>query len=64
MRHTEFWARMEQALGGEYASSWARLTVIGALGSRTVSEALAEGVDPKQVWTAVHQVLELPESDR
>ena len=64
MRNTEFWARMEKALGEQYATSWAELTVIGALGSRTVKEALAEGVEPKQVWAAVHEVLGLPESER
>jgi len=55
---------MEKALGEQYATSWAELTVIGALGSRTVKEALAEGVEPKQVWAAVHEVLGLPESER
>lgn len=64
VRHTEFWARMEAALGPAYATSWAELTVIGALGSRTVQEALAAGVPPKQVWAAVHAQLELPENQR
>lgn len=64
MRHTEFWARMEVALGAAYASSWAELTVIGALGSRTVVQALDAGVAPKEVWAAVHAVLELPEQQR
>ncbi len=64
MRHTEFWARMDVALGSAYATSWAELTVIGALGSRTVNEALAAGVAPKEVWAAVHAVLELPENQR
>lgn len=64
MRHTEFWVRMEKALGDDYASSWAELTVIGALGSRTVREALDAGVEPKQVWAAVHEVLGLPASER
>jgi hypothetical protein len=55
---------MEAALGPAYASSWAELTVIGALGSRTVREALDAGVPPKEVWAAVHDVLELPERER
>ena len=64
MRHTEFWARMERALGADYAGTWAELTVIGDLGSRTAKEALADGVEPKQVWAAVHAWLELPASER
>lgn len=64
MRHTEFWARMEHALGPAYARSWADLFVIGDLGGRTASEALAAGVPPKEVWAAVWKVLELPATER
>ena len=61
MRHTEFWARMEEALGESYAHAWAELTVIGELGSRTVQEALAAGEPPKVVWAAVWRMLDLPD---
>jgi DUF3046 family protein len=64
MRHTEFWARMEQALGSSYAKTWAELTVLSELGGRTPSEALAAGMAPKQVWAAVWRKLELPEAQR
>jgi hypothetical protein len=55
---------MEHALGPAYARSWADLFVIGDLGGRTASEALAAGVPPKEVWAAVWKVLELPASER
>lgn len=64
MRHTEFWALMDRALGRDYARTWAELTVIGELGSRTAVEALDAGVPPKQVWAAVRRALELPEAWR
>lgn len=64
MRHTEFWRRMEHALGSAYARSWADMFVIAELDGRTVAEALAAGKDPKIVWRAVWKVLELPEKDR
>lgn len=64
MRHTEFWARMEDALGPEYARSWADMFVIAELDGRTAAEALAAGVPPKQVWAAVWRVLQLPPSKR
>ena len=64
MRHTEFWARMEHALGGAYAGAWASMHVIASLGGRTVEQALADGVPPKQVWHAVVETLELPASER
>jgi hypothetical protein len=64
MRHTEFWERMDRALGPAYSRSWADMHVIGELGGRTASEALAAGVPPKEVWRAVWSVLELPASER
>jgi hypothetical protein len=64
MRHTEFWARMEHALGAAYARTWADQQVIAGLGNRTVSEALAAGEPPKKVWRAVWERLDLPASDK
>jgi hypothetical protein len=64
VRHTEFWTRMEHALGPSYARSWASLYVIAALGGRTAQEALDAGVPAKEVWRAVWEVLELPAKDR
>ena len=64
MRHTEFWARMEQALGPAYARTWSREHVIADLGERTVTEALDSGETPKVVWRAVWSTLGLPASER
>ena len=64
MRHTEFWERMDHALGTGYARSWADLTVMSELDGHTASEALAAGVPAKQVWAAVWRILELPASER
>ncbi|MBD8869829.1 DUF3046 domain-containing protein [Nocardioides donggukensis] len=63
MRHTEFWARMEAALGPAYARAWAEQHVITALG-RTTVEALDAGTPPKQVWAEVWRTLDLPDRDR
>jgi hypothetical protein len=64
MRHTEFWERMDEVLGAGYARTWADSQVIGALGGRTVLEALDAGYDPKTVWREVWRVLDLPPSLR
>lgn len=64
MRHTEFWARMEAALGPTYARTWAREHVVAGLEQRTVQQALDEGWDAKAVWRAVWVELELPAKDR
>lgn len=64
MRHTEFWARMDDALGPAYARSWAESVVMAELGGRTAVQALDAGVTPKEVWAAVWRTLELPESKK
>jgi hypothetical protein len=64
VRHTEFWARMEAALGPAYARSWAEQHVIRALDGQTVLEALAAGEAPKVVWRAVWAELGLPVRER
>lgn len=63
MRHTEFWARMDAALGPA-SRVWAETQVLSGLGGHTVTEALAAGSDPKAVWREVWRVLELPDSER
>jgi DUF3046 family protein len=55
---------MEQALGSDYARTWAELQVISELGHRTVIEALEAGETPKTVWRAVWERLGLPVSER
>jgi hypothetical protein len=64
VRHTEFWSRLEVALGRAYAGSWARQFVMSDLGDRTAQQALDAGVPPREVWLAVWRALELPETDR
>jgi hypothetical protein len=64
VRHTEFWARMEQALGASYARSWASTFVMRELGGRTAQQAIDEGFAPKEVWLAVWRTLELPATQK
>ncbi len=64
MRHTEFWQRMEQALGVPYAPVWASTQVLAELHGRTAQEALDAGEAPKTVWRAVCAALSLPDSQR
>ncbi|QIK76251.1 DUF3046 domain-containing protein [Nocardioides piscis] len=64
MRHTEFWARLDRALGSHSSRSWAELFVLTELDNRTTVEALEAGVPPRIVWAAVWRALELAESER
>ena len=59
VRLTEFWGRMNERFGAGYATSLAadyRLPKLGA----TIDDALADGVDAKQVWQAVCAEFEMP----
>lgn len=64
MRHTEFWERMESALGPAYARTWSHEQVMAVLGGRTAAQALEEGETPKVVWRAVWETLALPQAQR
>jgi hypothetical protein len=58
---TEFWDRMREQFGEVYAESVAKDQVLGALGGRTVNQALADGEDAKTVWRAVVETFDVPE---
>jgi hypothetical protein len=64
VRLTEFWYRMGEQFGRSYAESLARDHVIAGLGSRTISQALADGDDTKGVWRAVCEEFEVPAQQR
>lgn len=64
MRHTEFWERLEHALGSGYYEVWADQFVMADLGGRSAREALDAGVSPKEVWGAVWLAMDLPADQR
>lgn len=63
MRLTEFWNRMEERFGPAYAASIAADYRLPSLGA-TVDEALASGIEAKDVWRAVCEEFEIPASQR
>ena len=59
MRLTEFWRRMNERFGSGYAESVAADYRLPLLRS-TIDEALAAGVEAKEVWRAVCAEFEMP----
>ena len=55
---------MEAHFGPTYAYSWAKDTILKDLGSRTVEQAIAAGIDTVDIWRAVWAYEGLPPSDR
>jgi len=64
VRLTEFWERMDGALGPRYSRYWADSHVLAELHGRTVATALADGEDAAVVWRAVWRNLQLPARER
>ena len=61
VRLTVFWERMRAQFGEVYAESVAADYVLSSLESRTVNQALADGVEAKVVWRAVCEAFRVPE---
>jgi hypothetical protein len=53
VRLTDFWSRLEQVFGREYAASVADDQVLPQLHGRTIRQALDAGVKTIDVWRAV-----------
>ena len=64
VRMSHFWTLMEDEFGAAYAGSLARDHVIGALGNRSVVQALADGVAPREVWEALCEDMDVPAERR
>lgn len=60
MRESELFARLREHIGDEYVAAWAAQISLPELNSRTVNEALADGIDCKTIWRAAWQQLGLP----
>lgn len=52
---------MNDEFGSEYAAVLVRDLVLTELDDRTGQQALAEGVDPKDVWLAICRAQNVPE---
>ena len=59
VRLTDFWERMTEVFGATYARSWAHDVVLPSLGC-TVDQAIAAGIETKEVWRAVCATVDVP----
>ena len=64
MRYSEFWELVTDVFGPPMGRTLVRDQVIGALGDRTCEEALAAGEDPKTLWRALCDAMDVPQADR
>ena len=64
MRHREFWQLVDEVFGPGVGRALAREQVLAALGDRTPVEALDAGVQPRDVWHALCDAMDVPDADR
>ena len=63
MRRSEFLRAVDTEFGAR-ASSLVNDLVLGTVGGRTASEALADGVPPRDIWLGLCAEMDVPESRR
>ena len=63
MRRSEFQRAVDDEFGLRAVSLLSDLT-LSAVGHRTAAQALADGVDPRDVWLALCVETDVPESRR
>lgn len=61
---SEFWTLVDGEFGRAQGRALVRDHVVGALGHRTAEQALASGEDPRPVWSALCDDLQVPPERR
>jgi Protein of unknown function (DUF3046) len=63
VRLSEFWIALDDEFGA-YGRVLSHDVVLGALGGLTAEQAIAAGVPTRQIWLALCEVQDVPESRR
>jgi hypothetical protein len=61
---SEFWTLMDDEFGPAQGRALVRDHVVGTLGHRSAEQALAAGDDPREVWLALCDDLQVPQERR
>ncbi len=64
MRNREFWQLVDEVFGPRYGRTLAADQVIGDLDDRTAAEAIEAGVEPRTVWHALCDAMDVPDEHR
>lgn len=64
MRYREFWQLVDEVFGPAYGRTLVREQVLPRLDDRTPEQALEAGVDPRDVWHALCDALDVPDAQR
>ncbi len=64
MRLREFWLLVDEVLGNAHGRELTRELVLRGLDQRTAVQALDAGVEPRTVWHALCDELDIPDTER
>jgi hypothetical protein len=64
VRYSEFRELVDEVFGPGYGRALVREQVLPRLGQRTPAEALEAGVEPRDVWHALCDALDVPDAQR
>ncbi|MCO4252826.1 DUF3046 domain-containing protein [Pseudarthrobacter raffinosi] len=64
MRISDYWRLMDDEFGAGYSRVLSSTLVLAGAGGRTADQALAAGMNPRQVWLAICDVQDVPPERR
>ncbi|PPK98472.1 Protein of unknown function (DUF3046) [Kineococcus xinjiangensis] len=64
MRLSDFWRLVDEEFGPAYGRSLTVDQVLFALGDRTPAQALSDGLEPRDVWFALCEAMDVPAERR
>ncbi|MFS0701984.1 DUF3046 domain-containing protein [Cellulomonas sp. 179-A 4D5 NHS] len=64
MRYREFWQLVDEVLGSAHGRALARDLVLFELQGRTAVQALDDGAEPRDVWHALCDAMEILDARR
>ena len=64
MRRSEFERAVEDEFGAAYGSVVTTDLGLSALGGKTAADAIAAGIDPREVWIALCDATDVPRERR
>ena len=64
VRYREFWDLVDDVFGRAYGRSIAGDQVLEELGGRTAARSIEDGVEPRLVWHALCDAMQVPDAER
>ena len=64
VRYREFWDLVDEVFGRAYGRTLASDQVLSVLADRTAEQAIEAGIEPRTVWHALCDAMDVPDRHR